>query len=114
MPLNGWYEQRGQWRKRGADQAGILLAKGFDDVDAASRAEGSGRLRGKDDVKARMLQYQIDMAHNAMEWLISEITDDPLRRSACGGTPSGSRRTWRGTIRRQSRGSWPDKSRPAI
>jgi hypothetical protein len=80
MPLHGWYKHRGQWRKRGPITRRVLMSKGSDDVEAASRAEESGRLRAEGDFEALMRRYRADTAQNAMDMLISEITDDPFRR----------------------------------
>jgi hypothetical protein len=80
MSLNGWYKHRGQWRKRGPITRRVLMSKGFDDIDAASQAEESGRLRAEGDFEASLLRFRGDMARNAMEMLISKISDDPYTR----------------------------------
>ena len=56
------------------------MSKGFDDIDAASRAEEFGRLLAKGDFEALMLRYRADMAQNAVEMLISNIIDDSYTR----------------------------------
>jgi hypothetical protein len=56
------------------------MSRGSRDVEAASRAEKSGRLRAKADFEALMLRCRSDIDQNSMYMRISTTSDGPLRR----------------------------------